>query len=210
MLNGFLKFVAGKWTNTTVSSSNPLPSELFLRRNGLPQTPSFTNPIYTTTGGGASLLPSCLQEAGFICHGATVAAGGSGKLSKQQLFNPVDSGKTIVIYQVLVWHTTGTITYKASYNSAAISATEVVETKQNILAGSSNTASAKIFTDNTSATSATTIVSSIPVSATAPNGSNTIAWGQCVIKEGQGLLVESTTANQPMNAMWLWAEVSNT
>lgn len=25
MLNGFLKFAAGKWTNTTVSSSNPLP-----------------------------------------------------------------------------------------------------------------------------------------------------------------------------------------
>lgn len=25
MLNGFLEFVAGKWTNTTVSSSNPLP-----------------------------------------------------------------------------------------------------------------------------------------------------------------------------------------
>ena len=36
MLNGFLKFVAGKWTNTTVSEVNPLPVNIVSSSNPLP------------------------------------------------------------------------------------------------------------------------------------------------------------------------------
>ena len=208
MLNGFLKFVAGKWTNTTVSPSNPLPSELFLRRNGLPQTHSHDNPIYTASGRGAAALSLVLsKETLFLVHGATVAAGGIGKYPKMQVWNPSDSGKEVIVYLFQVWNTFGTVTYQASYSNAALSATETVKPKQNVFAGSSVAATAKVFTDNTQSTLATDILTSEAVSAVEPNGTNVLTIMQGVLKAGQGLTIEGLRANVAMNALIMFGEI---
>lgn len=191
-----------------VSSSNPLPSELFLRRNGLPQTHSHDNPIYTVSSRGSAGLSLVLsKESLFLVHGATVAAGGVGKYPKMQVWNPSDSGKEVIVYVFQMWNTLGTVTYQASYSNTALSVTETAKPKQNVFAGSSVAATAKVFVDNTQSTLATNILTSVAVSAVAPNGTNILTVIQGVLKAGQGLTIEGLTANAAMNAFIVFGEI---
>ena len=60
MLNGFLKFVAGKWSITTVSEVNPLPVNIVSSSNSLPAQNVSASPVdrssTITTGGTAQVL----------------------------------------------------------------------------------------------------------------------------------------------------------
>lgn len=192
-----------------VSASNPLPSELYQTRGASLAPVGHDNPIYTISGRGAAFLSLVVsKETGFIVHGINVAAGGVGKYPKIQVWNPADNTKEIVVYVFQTWNTTGTVTYQASYTNVALSAVETVKPKQNAFAGSSVQATAKIFVDNTQATLATDIISSVAVSAIVPNGSNVIPLTQAVLKPGQGVTFEGTTANVAMNAMVVFGEIA--
>ena len=88
-----------------------------------------------------------------------------------------------------------------------MSANESSATKQNSFAGSSITSSVKIYTKNDDATSASSVISQLPVTSTTPNGTNILPLIQGVAMPNNGVRFESTTANMAINAVLVWAEV---
>lgn len=168
---------------------------------------SNSNPMPTIGTAGSSALPAALTRQNvFAVHGVSVGAS-SGNNSKFELWNPANSGKIIVVYNTWAWHTSGTVTYKASLSSSALSANESAVVKQNVVAGSSITSIAKIYTKNDDATSASTVISQLAITSTTPNGSGILALIQGIAMPENGVRFESTTANMAINGSIIWAEI---
>lgn len=187
MIDGFKKFFLAKLVNesgNTISKANPLP-------------------IFQLNF--SALSSAAFSQCVFSAHGVNVPAS-AGNNSKIELFNPADSGKILVCYVANLWHTSGSVTYKASLSSSALSASESSATKRNIVAGSAVTSVAKIYTKNNDATSATDVISQVAVSSTTPNGTNIIPLFQGICLPNSGFRIESTTANMAINAVLVWAE----
>ena len=120
----------------------------FLDENGELVTVSKKNPMPTGTVLGTSFLPAAItKQCVFVAHGVNVAAS-LGNFSKFEIFNPANSGKIIIVYQCLTWHTSGSVIYKVSLSQNALSANESAVVKQNMVAGSNVASIAKIYTKN--------------------------------------------------------------
>lgn len=159
---------------------------------------------------GVSALQNIIREQNvFIAHGVNVPAS-AGNLSKIQLWNPADSGKLLVCYVASMWHTSGSVTYKASVTNNQLSNNESLVAKQNTCFGSSQVAESKIYTKNDDATSASNVISQMPVSSIVSNGTNILAFLQGVAMPEYGVLIESTTANMAINGFFIWVEIDLT
>lgn len=170
----------------TISDSNPMP-------------------IQNTIGSNA-LSSSLTRENVFFSHGVSVAAS-AGNLSKMQIWNPVSSGKLIVVYLTNMWHTSGTVTYKSSLTNTKMSNDLSTNPIQNTVSGSTNTSVAEIYTQNNDATSASIIMSQMAITSTTPNGSNVTNQMQAILKEGNGVTIEALTQNMAIFAYFLWVEI---
>lgn len=165
------------------------------------------HPMSSVQSSGVSALQNIIRERNvFIAHGVNVAAN-TGSLSKIQLWNPGDSGKLLVCYVASMWHTSGSVTYKASLTSNQLSNNESLTAKQNTCFGSSQVAKSKIYTKNDDANSASNVISQLAVSSTASNGTNILTSLQGVAMPGYGVLIEPTTANMAINALLIWCEI---
>ena len=164
-------------------------------------------PMSSAQSSGVSALQNIIRERNvFLAHGVNVAAN-AGNLSKIQLWNPADSDKLLVCYVASMWHTSGSVTYKASVTSNQLSNNESLVASQNACFGSSQVAKSKIYTKNDDATSASNVISQMPVSSIASNGTNILASLQGVAMPGYGVLIEPTTANMAINALLTWCEI---
>lgn len=191
---------------------NPLISTVvgLLDKNGEPKPASGTNPIPTTVvAGSAYLSTALLKQRCFVAHGISVPAS-VGNLSKFELFNPSNSDKLIVVYFVLSWHTSGSVTYKVSTSTSELSGTESNAAKQNTVVGSVVSSSAKIYIKNDDTTSANTVISQVPVASTTPNGTNISPLFNTLLLPNSGLRVESLTTNMAINGVLVWAEIDIT
>lgn len=176
-----------------------------LDKNGDPINNSNSMPTFLTIGSSA-LSTALLRKNVFLAHGVSVAAA-AGNNSKFEIWNPSDSGKLLVVYSTFVWHTSGTVTYKSSLSTSVLSANESAVTKQNTVAGSTVLPTAKIYTKNDDASSASIVISQLPVTSTTPNGTNILPLIQGIAMPGKGVRFESTTANMAINGVISWAEV---
>lgn len=189
MIDGFKKF----W------------SAMLVDKDGHPLSNKY--PMSSAQSSGVSALQNIIRERNvFLAHGVNVAAN-AGNLSKIQLWNPTDSDKLLVCYLASMWHTSGNVTYKASVTNNQLSTNESLVAKQNTCFGSSQVAESKIYTKNNDATSASNVISQLPVSATASNGTNILNVIQGIAMPGYGVLIESTTANMTINALLSWCEI---
>ena len=201
----FLKANGELHVNRTQGS---LPTPSLVDKVGNPI--SNNNPLPTSQLLGSTFLTSALlKQSCFVAHGISVPAS-AGNLSKFELFNPSNSNKLIVVYYVLSWQTSGTVTYKVSTSTSELSATESNVVKQNTVVGSTVSSIAKIYTKNDDATSANNVISQIPVASTTPNGTNISPLFNAVLLPNSGIRVESLTTNMAINGVLVWAEIDIT
>lgn len=150
-----------------------------------------------------------ILETDFIAHSYNVAAGGVGNYSKSQIWNPVGSGKKIVVYTILTWHTSGTLQYQTVLTSTKLS-TALGVTVQNICGGSTKTPVAELYKQNDQTTTSTLFTSKTSHATVAQNGtSGNLLAVIGVIKAGMGMNVELLTANSAFNGVFGWAEVDD-
>ena len=170
-----------------------------------------TNPIITTSSPGTTALALVLtQHSVFLSHGIAVVPGGVGKSSRLQLFNPIGSGKTLVVYNINTWHATGTVQYQVGLLNQELSAAENTSAaKQNVYCGSDVSAVAQFREKTDAATLLTDILSRSSHASTAPNGTSIFPALQPVIGEGCGLVIEAITQNVGFNTLLVWGEISN-
>ena len=178
----------------------------FLDENGNLVTVSKAAPLPSSNVSGVSGLQNIVKDQNVFCAHGINSPASAGNLSKIQLWNPSDSEVMLVVYIANVWHTSGTVIYKASMPNTALSNNLSGVTVQNFCAGSSKQSLAKIFTKNDDATSSSLVFSQISIATTVSNGSNILPLQMAILPD-HGLLIESTTANMALNSFIIWTEI---
>ena len=173
MLNGFLKFVAGKWTNTTVSSSNPLP---------------------TTTAIGSSSASDC--QAGRLHAVRATKSAVAAEFARLQIHNAGDV--PLHVGTIQVWGgTAGTHVYSAYKVDEHAAGSPVSGAATNCLLGTGADAGIEVYS-RSSATAITTanLLGQVSSALITPSGSALLQSGiQITIDAGETLEVAIGTAN---------------
>jgi len=168
------------------------------------------NPVITAPQKGTSSLALALSdESVFVCHGFTLPAAGSGIYNQYQLWNPVGSGVTLVVYGNATW-AVGVVSYQINTQSTELSATQANKSIKNTTIGSSVAAQAKIYTATTNTVPAAEQIFEASVNTQNPSGGSVLSTTvSFTIKEGQGLTFTQKTANIALNAFVAFGEVKN-
>ncbi len=153
----------------------------------------------------SSTLDNTIDERYFGVVSFSVGAGGAGNYSKAQIFNPVGSGKKIIVARCATWHASGSVTYQASITQTQFT-DDIGTSTQKMCAGGSIEPTALIKKKNTDTTLSTVWTSKNSHSTTASNGGSVVD-SQIVLKEGYGLNFECNTANTAFSGNLFWIEI---
>lgn len=166
------------------------------------------NPIPFVASKGSSAPSLAVEdETTYIASGFTVAAAGTGNYNQFQIWNPVGSGKKVVIYGVVMWQT-GSVTINGIESSSALSATEANRVLKNTTIGSSKIPSTKVYTSSTATLPTADPNWEVLVNTQNPAGSSVVPSSvPFTLLEGRGMIFIQRTTNIALNATVVIGEV---
>lgn len=202
MLNSFFKYASGRWSNTIVSSSDPLPVEIIGGGSGIKlnigeSDVSSSNPLPTSTINLFDTTPlECARGNMFVCRIVTTSLA-TGKFLSITLQNPTGSGE--VLYLVGGHCNTSSAAVQQTYQrTIAPTGTDITGTLiKNANPSAGRTTQAKLWKDDLAAAStpAAAIWGKVATATSFAGGGLLYSNVFPVLAAGESLTMEHLTAN---------------